>query len=121
MMTNLDEQEWQPKWVFLDGVGWWPYGDLDLDDYERELEESIARGEWRSVPNFEEEKERAREIARNTMASWSEEKLAEVRRRVEAMENGVLKPPPHLAGNDGTGDNSPASKTHQRPPGGITQ
>ena len=104
-MANLDEQEWQPKWVFLDGVGWWPYGDLELDDYERELEESIARGEWRSVPNLAEEKERARQMARNTMATWSEEKLAEVRQRVEGKNNGVWKSPPPLAGNDASGDN----------------
>ena len=110
-MTNLDEQEWQPKWVYLDGVGWWPYGDLELDDYERELEESIARGEWRSVPDFEEEKERAREIAHNTMAKWSEEQLAEVRRRVAAMGNGALKPPQQLAGDGNSGDNSSESET----------
>ena len=80
-MTNLDDQEWQPKWVFLDGVGWWPYGDLELDDYERELEESIATGEWRSVPDFDVEKKRYEEIARNTIAGWSKEQLGEVERR----------------------------------------
>ena len=110
-MTSLDEQEWQPKWVFLDGVGWWPYGDLELDDYERELEESIARGEWRSVPNLGEEKERARQMARNTMATWSEEQLAEVRRRVEAKNNGAWKSPPPLAGGGVTGDNPPQNET----------
>ena len=110
-MTSLDEQEWRPKWVFLDGVGWWPYGDLELDDYERELEESIARGEWRSVPNLEEEKERARQMARNTMATWSEEQLAEVRQRVEAKNNGAWKSPPPLAVDSVSGDNSAEHET----------
>ena len=110
-MTNLNDQEWQPKWVFLDGVGWWPYGDLELDEYEQELEASIAAGEWRSVPNVEEEKARARQIARNTIATWSEEQIAEVRRRVEARDNGAWKSPPPLAGDAVTGDNPPQSET----------
>jgi hypothetical protein len=109
-MTNLDDQGWQPKWVFLDGVGWWPYGDLELDDYERELEESIARGEWRSVPNLEEEMERARQMARNTMATWSEAQLSEVRQRVEAKNNGTWKSPPPLADDTVSSDNPQLSE-----------
>ena len=110
-MTSLDDQEYQPKWVFLDGVGWWPYGDLELDEYEQELEDSIARGEWRLAPDQEAEKERASQIARNTIATWSEEQLAEVRRRAEARENGLWKSPPPLAGGGVTGDNPPQSET----------
>ena len=56
------------------------------------------------MPNLEEEKERARQMARNTMATWSEEKLTEVRQRVEARNNGVWKPPAPLAGNDDSGE-----------------
>lgn len=107
-MTSLDGQEWQPKWVYLDGVGWWPYGDLELDEYEQELEASIAAGEWRSVPNLAEAKERARQIARNTTATWSKEQLADVKRRVAAKEadsGGKKKSPPPLAGGGDTGDN----------------
>ena len=102
-MTNLDDQEWRPKWVFLDGVGWWPFGDLELDEYEQELEASIARGEWRLAPDQEAERERARKIARATMATWSEEQLAEVQRRAAARESGAWKSPPPLAG-DGEAD-----------------
>ena len=40
----------------------------DLDDYERELEESIERGEWVSVDNMEENRKIAAEIAVNTLA-----------------------------------------------------
>ncbi len=38
-----------------------------LDKEEQELSDSIDRGEWRSVPNFAEEKKRLQEIARNTL------------------------------------------------------
>ncbi len=110
-MTSLDDQEYQPKWVFVDGVGWWPFGDLELDEYEQELEASIARGEWRLAPDQEAEKERARQIARNTIATWSEEQLAEARRRAEAKDNGAWKSPPPLAGDAVTGDNPLQSET----------
>lgn len=110
-MTCLDGHEKPAKWVFLDGVGWWPFGDLELDEYEQELEASIARGEWRLAPDQEAERERARQVARNTMATWSEEQLAEVQRRVAARENGAWKSPPPLAGDAVTGDNPPQSET----------
>ena len=101
-MTPWDEQEGWEKWEYVDGIGWWPYGNLVLDEYERELEESIKRGEWRLAPDQEGERERAREIARNTMATWSEERLAEVQRRAAARENGAWKSPPPLAGDGET-------------------
>lgn len=113
-MTNSNEEEWRPNWVYLEGVGWWPYGDLELDEYEQELEASIARGEWRSVPNLEEEIERARQIARNTMAGWSKEQLAEVERRAaerEARGRYQHKSTP-LAGDGTSGDNPQQSDTN---------
>lgn len=106
-MTSLGGQEKPAKWVFLDGVSRWPFGDLELDEYEQEMEASIATGEWRSVPNLAEEIERARAIARATMATWSEEQIAEVRRRVADRTNGAPKPPPSLAGDGDKGDNPP--------------
>ena len=113
-MTNSNDQGWRPIWVYLDGVGWWPYGDLELDEYEQELEASIARGEWRSVPNLEEEIERARQIARNTMAGWSQEQLAAVERAAaerEAQGRNRHKSTP-LAGDGASGDNSQQSDTY---------
>ena len=85
----------------------WPFNDDDGVEDEEELDmlRSLERGEWCPVPNQEEVMERARAAARNTMATWSEEKLAEVRQRVEAKNNGVWKSPPPLAGNDASGDN----------------
>lgn len=38
-----------------------------LDEEERELMESIERDEWTPVANFEEEKEKAMQSARNTI------------------------------------------------------
>ena len=113
-MASLDDREWRPKWVFLDGVGWWPYGDLELDEYEQELETSIARDEWRSAPNFEAKKARYEEIARNTMATWGKEQVVEVERRVaerEAKLHGAGKSRSGLAGDGVTGDNPAESKT----------
>ena len=42
-------------------------GTLELDDEERELQESYERGEWKSVPNVEAEIKRHQEYARNTL------------------------------------------------------
>ncbi|MCC7307979.1 MAG: antitoxin [Acidobacteria bacterium] len=39
---------------------------IKLDKEEQELVDSFERGEWRSVPNFEEEKKRYQEIAAAT-------------------------------------------------------
>lgn len=39
----------------------------DLDPEEEELLESVERGEWVSVPNFEQRKKELQQIARNTL------------------------------------------------------
>ena len=46
----------------------WPFPD-DLDDYERELEASVARGEWQQVDNHEAEMNRYQEMARTARAT----------------------------------------------------
>lgn len=38
---------------------------IELDEYEQDLEDSFARGEWVSVDNLEEMKNEAQEAARN--------------------------------------------------------
>jgi len=40
---------------------------LYLDDEERDLIESVERGEWKSVKNLKEEIEKHRQYARNTL------------------------------------------------------
>lgn len=42
--------------------------DVKLTAEEQAIEDAIERGEYTSVPNLEEEKERVAEIARNTFA-----------------------------------------------------
>ena len=103
MSSDKGQESWE-KWEYVEGIGWWPYGDLVLDDYERELEESIARGEWRLSPDQEGERARAVAMARATMATWSEEQRAEVKRRVAqraADARARRKWPPPPAGGAG--------------------
>ena len=106
----FSDEELAELWPFKEP---WPFNDDDGVEDEEELDmlRSLERGEWRSVPNLADEMERARQIARNTIATWSEEQLAEVRRRAEARENGLWKSPPPLAGGGVTGDNPPQSET----------
>ena len=82
----------------------WPFNDDDGVEDEEELDmlRSLERGEWRPVPNQEEVMERARAAARNTMATWSKEQVAEVERRAaERAANGSKgdKSVSPLAGN----------------------
>ena len=89
---------------------WWPFDDDDgvEDAAEREMLEEAERGEWRSVPNLGEEMKRAREMARATMATWDQERLAAVARRwagQRVKEDGAAKSPPPLAGDGVSGDN----------------
>ena len=39
---------------------------MNLNKEEKELLDSVERGEWKTIPDFEREKERFQEIARNT-------------------------------------------------------
>ena len=48
---------------------WWPFNDDDLDEFEREIEESLKDYEILPAPDFEEKKKRAEETARRTLAS----------------------------------------------------
>ena len=41
--------------------------DYELDDYEKELTQAIERGEFKSVPNFAQEKRKLMEAARLTL------------------------------------------------------
>ena len=119
-MDTLNEKPEEGQISIDAAEDWWPFDDGDgvEDAEELEMLRDSERGEWRSVSNLAEEMERARAIARATMATWSEEQLAEVRRRVGAHTNGVPKPPPSLAGGGDTGDNPPQATIPERLPGG---
>ena len=113
-MTRSDSHEWQPKWVFLEGVGWWPYGDLELDEYEQELEASVAGGEWRSVPNLAEAKNAPGRLPATRPLPRVRSNWPRWKRRVaekEADSSGKVKSPPPLAGGGVTGDNPAQSET----------
>ena len=47
---------------------WWPFSDDDLDDYEREIEESLRDYEWIPPPHLEEERRQARMRVRRSLA-----------------------------------------------------
>ena len=48
---------------------WWPFNDDDLDEFEREIEESISVDEILSDPNWEEKKRRIQEAVRHSRSS----------------------------------------------------
>lgn len=66
----------------------------ELTDEEKKLLEEVEKGEWVRVPNFEQEKKRFQEIARNTLNKTrninvrvSEKTLAKLKRK--AIEEGI--------------------------------
>jgi predicted DNA binding CopG/RHH family protein len=61
---------------------------IKLDREERELVNSIERGEWKRIPNFETEKKRFQEIARATMRK---EKRVNIRISQKDLENLQVK------------------------------
>ena len=47
---------------------WWPFSDDDLDEYEREIEESLRVDDWVPPPHLEEERRQARMKVRRFLA-----------------------------------------------------
>ena len=47
---------------------WWPFNDDDLDEYEREIEESLRDYEWVPPPHLDEERRQARMRVRRVLA-----------------------------------------------------
>ena len=47
---------------------WWPFSDDDLDEHERELEESLRDYEWVPPPHLDEERRLARMRIRRILA-----------------------------------------------------
>ena|SRR3989338_4229587 len=44
-----------------------PFKNLVLDEYEKELEESAEKGDWKSIDNFNQRKKEVEQAARNTL------------------------------------------------------
>ncbi|MCK4505678.1 MAG: antitoxin [Candidatus Aegiribacteria sp.] len=40
---------------------------MKLTKYEKDIKESVERGEWEQIPNFKEEAKRYQEVARSTL------------------------------------------------------
>ena len=59
---------------------------LYLDDEERDLIESVERGEWKSVKNLKEEIEKHRQYARNTLRKDSRVNIRISSRDLEALQ-----------------------------------
>ena len=47
---------------------WWPFSDDDLDQYEREIEESLRDYEWVPPPHLDEKRRQARMRVRRSLA-----------------------------------------------------
>ena len=60
---------------------WWPFNDDDLDEFEREIEESLKGYKLLPDPNFEEKKKRAEETARRTLAKKHPGRMTEEQRK----------------------------------------
>ena len=61
---------------------WWPFNDDDLDEFEREIEESLKGYKILPDPNFEEKKKRAEETARRTLANEHPGRMTEEQRKL---------------------------------------
>jgi predicted DNA binding CopG/RHH family protein len=59
---------------------------LYLDDEERDLIESVERGEWKSVKNLKDEIEKHRQYARNTLRKDSRVNIRISSRDLEALQ-----------------------------------
>ena len=61
---------------------WWPFNDDDLDEFEREIEESLKGYKILPDPNFEEKKKRAEATARRTLANKHPGRMTEEQRKL---------------------------------------
>ncbi len=62
-----------------------------IDQEEKKLLESIERGEWRSVKNLKEEKEKARKAAQNTLREKQSLKISLSREDYENIKSRANK------------------------------
>ena len=61
---------------------WWrSFGDIHLDEFEREIEESLQDYEILPDPNWEDNKRRAEEMARRTLAKEHPGRMSEEQRK----------------------------------------
>lgn len=63
-------------------AAWWPFDDDDLDEYEREIEESLKDYKILPDPGFEEKKKRAEETAHRTLDKKHPGRMTEDQRKL---------------------------------------
>ena len=61
---------------------WWPFSDDDLDEFEREIEESIRDYDILPDPNWEEKKRHIQEMARRARVKKYPEDMTEEQRKL---------------------------------------
>ncbi|MFA5866069.1 MAG: hypothetical protein WC975_15455 [Phycisphaerae bacterium] len=54
---------------------------VKLDKEEKELLESVERGEWKSVPNLEKEKKRHQKVAHDTLLHHAKTMIRGLKKR----------------------------------------
>ncbi len=64
---------------------------LYLDDDERDLMESVERGEWKSVPNLKKEIKKHQEYARNTLRKDKRVNIRISSRDLEALQSKAVE------------------------------
>ena len=70
MNGDRDERQTPPPMNDEEFAHWWrSFDDTDLDEFEREIEESLKDCEILPDPNWEEKKRRIQEMARRARAS----------------------------------------------------
>ena len=82
MNGDKHEKQTPPPMSDEEFDAWWPFDENDLDEFEREIEESLKGYEILPDPNWEENKQRIEEMARRTLASKHPGRMTEEQMRL---------------------------------------
>ena len=82
MNGDRNERQTPPPLNDAEFDAWWrSFDDNDLDEFEREIEESLQDYEILPDPNWEDNKRRAEEMARRTLAKEHPGRMSEEQRK----------------------------------------
>ena len=84
MNSDKDETRTPPPMDDEEFDAWWSssFGDVNLDDFEREIEESLQGYELLPDPDWEEKKRHIEEAARRTLAKEHPGRMTEEQRKL---------------------------------------
>lgn len=82
MKDNQHEPQTPPPMDDKEFDAWWPFNDDNLDEFEREIEESLKDYEILPDPNWEEKKRRIQEMARRARGSAYPARLTEEQQKL---------------------------------------